>query len=137
MITWLAPVLWLSSAHADTAEAEACLRPKVWEGYADGWGVRTMTSTEVADGKTRNYLVTLYSGNDYRIQTCSDAGARNLDVLLYNDKGSVVARDTTVDREPVVSFTPPETGTYYLVVYNRAAAAPKGKAAVALAVVYR
>ena len=124
-------------ALAGESEAESCLRTKVWEGYAEGWGVRTMTSTTIPDGKTRNYLVTLYEGNEYRIRTCADEALRNLDLLLYDAKGNVIARDNTVDREPEVSFKPPATGTYYIVLYAREAATAGGEGGAAMAVVYR
>lgn len=137
---------WLAPAHADEKEAETCLRTKVWDGYAQGWGVRTMTSTSIPDGKTRNYLVTLYEGNEYQIQTCADANVRNLDVLLYDTQGNVIARDNTPapgspagteDREPRIAFKPPSTGTYYIVVYNREARRPEDVGGVAMAVVYK
>ena len=124
-------------ALASESEADACLRTKVWDGYADGWGIRTMTSTTLEDGKTRNYLVTLYEGNSYKIQTCADDQSKNLDVLLYDTKGNVIARDSTVDREPVIEFKPTATGTYSIVLYNREATTPGSEAGVAMAVVYR
>ena len=74
MFAWLLCALTLPG-FAGEAEADACLRTKVWDGYADGWGIRTMTSTTLGSGKTRNYLVTLYEGNAYRIQTCADEAA--------------------------------------------------------------
>lgn len=131
LLTVVPPVL------AGESEAESCLRTKVWEGYADGWGVRTMTSSTIPDGKTRNYLVTLYEGNEYRIRTCADEGLRNLDLLLYDVKGNVIARDNTEDREPEISFRPPATGTYYIVLYAREAATVGGEGGAAMAVVYR
>lgn len=126
-----------SPALADEKDAEACLRTKVWEGYAEGWGVRTMTSTSIPDGKTRNYLVTLYQGNEYRIRTCADEAVKNLDLLLYDTKGNVIARDRSTDREPEVSFKPTATGTYYIVIYNRESARSGKMGGAAMAVVYR
>jgi hypothetical protein len=143
---WLAALALLAPAHADDKDAETCLRTKVWDGYAEGWGVRTMTSSSIPDGKTRNYLVTLYSGNEYRIQTCADQGLKNLDVLLYDTHGNVIARDNTPapdappgseDREPTLSFKPPATGTYYIVLYARETREKGGDGAVAMAVSYR
>ncbi len=127
--------LFTGLAWAGTREAESCLRAKVWEGYADGWGVRTLTATELASGKTRNYVVNLFKGNQYKIQTCGDDHVTNLDVLLYDQAGTVLARDTTTDRQPVVEFTPTETGSYYVVLYARELAKPE--AGVAMAVVYK
>jgi hypothetical protein len=124
-----------SLALAGTREAESCLRAKVWEGYSDGWGVRTLTSTDLATGKTRNYVVNLFKGNQYKIQTCGDDHVVNLDVLLYDQAGTVLARDTSTDRQPVVEFTPTETGSYYVVLYARELDKPE--AGVSMAVVYK
>lgn len=122
-------------ALAGTREAESCLRAKVWEGYSDGWGVRTLTASELAQGKTRNYVVNLFKGNKYKIETCGDDNVTNLDVLLYDQAGTVLARDTTTDRQPVVEFTPTVTGSYYVVLYARELTKPE--AGVAMAVVYK
>ena len=137
MLAWL-PLLALSSvALAGESAAESCLKTKVWDGYAEGWGVRTMTSATIPDGKTKNYLVTLYEGNEYRIRTCADEKVRNLDVLLYDAKGSLVMRDSTQDREPELAIKPSATGTYYIVLYAQATA-PKGtQGGAAMAVVCR
>lgn len=130
-------LLFALPALADEKDAESCLRTKVWDGYAQGWGVRTMTSTSIPDGRTRNYLVTLYEGNEYRIQTCADEEISNLDLLLYDTRGNVIARDTTEDREPEVTFKPTATGTYYIVLYNRQSAKSGETGGAAMAVVYR
>jgi len=124
-------------ASADETEASSCLRTKVWDGYGDGWAIRTMTSTELEAGKTRSYLVSLYADNEYRITTCADAGATNLDVLIYDTEGNIVVRDETTDREPAIDFKPSASGTYYVVLYLREAAEGADKAGVAMAVVYR
>lgn len=137
MLALSALFLLATPASADEKDAESCLRTKVWDGYAEGWGVRTMTSTSIADGRTRNYLVTLYEGNEYRIQTCADEEISNLDLLLYDTRGNVIARDTTDDRQPEVSFKPTATGTYYIVLYNRLAADQGATGGAAMAVVYR
>lgn len=127
----------LAPAHADEAAAEECVQTKVWESYGDGWGVRTMTATTLEPGKTRNYLVTLYAGNDYRISACGDAAVGNLDVLLYDTDGNVLSRDATSDREPMFTFTPTATATYYVVVYLREVKDTKEGAGVAMAVTYK
>ena len=135
----LSSLLWMLtlSAQADEKDAETCLRTKVWDGYAHGWGVRTMTSTSLPDGKTRNYLVTLYEGNEYRIQTCADGKVANLDLLLYDTSGNVLARDQSTNREPELTYTPKVTGTYYIVLYHREAAEADAVGGAAMAVVYR
>ena len=124
-----------TAALAGTGDAETCLRAKVWESYADGWGVRTLVSTDMAAGKNQNYVVNLFKGNQYRIATCGDKRMVNLDVLLYDMAGQVVARDTTTDREPVIEFTPPATGSYYVVLYAKQV--DDATAAAAMAVIYK
>ena len=102
----LALGLMAGPAEAGKRDAEDCLRTRVWDGYGDGWGIRTMTSTELAAGKTRNYLVTLYKGNEYRIEACGDSAVQNVDVLLYDTNGNVIKRDETEDKTPRFEFTP-------------------------------
>lgn len=141
--TWLAATgvallgLAIPADAADTDKAETCLRTKVWDGYAEGWGIRTMTSTNLTLGATRNYLVTLYKGNEYQIQSCCDDEVNNLDLYLYDLNGNVVLRDNTEDRQPVLQFKPEKTATYYIVLHARSLATESGEAAVALAVTYR
>lgn len=132
----LVPLLF-EAAQANEEEAEVCLRTKVWDGYSDGWAIRTMTSTTLPSGGTRNYLVTLYQGNEYLIQACADEVSSNLDILLYDLKGNVVVRDDSESREPKFTYKPTETGTYYVVVYARALAKPDKETGVGLAVTYR
>ena len=121
----------------DELAAETCLQTKVWDSYADGWGLRTMTSTTLSSGATRNYLVTLYKGNQYQIRTCGEDGVKNLDVYLYDLQGNVVKQDTSVDNQPMIEFTPTATGTYYVVVHARELAEGKADAGVAMAVTYK
>ena len=121
----------------DELAAETCLRTKVWDSYAEGYGVRTMTSTSLAQGATRNYLVTLYKGNEYQIRTCSDDLVKNLDVYLYDLDGKVIAQDATVDREPGFGYNPTSTGTFYIVVHARELTDATKEAGVAMAVTYK
>lgn len=127
----------VSAFAGDELAAETCLRTKVWDSYADGWGVRTMTSTTLGQGATRNYLVTLYKGNEYQIRTCGDELVKNLDVYLYDLNGKVIAQDTTTDREPMFGYKPEATGTFYIVVHARELTDASKEAGVAMAVTYK
>ncbi len=124
-------------ALADEAEAEACVRQKVWDGYNGGWAIRTLTATTLKSGATQNYLVTFYKGNEYQVQTCSDDGTRNVDILLYDLAGNIVVRDDSVSGVPSITYKPTETATYYVVAYARELAPDAEKAAIAVAVTYR
>jgi hypothetical protein len=52
--------------------------------------------------------------------TCSDDNVADLDILLYDNKGVLIHRDGTEDREPVLAYEAPTTGVYYAVLYMRA-----------------
>ena len=124
-------------AHADEKEADTCLRTKIWSGYADGWAVRTATSTTLAEGEHRVYLVTLYAGNEYRFEVCGDSQVQDVDIVLHDADGKELLRDKTDDREPSITWRPPSTDTYYLAVYAGKLAAGADKAGIAMAVTYR
>ena len=124
-------------ASANEKEAEACLRTKVWDGYADGWAIRTMTATTLASGATRNYLVTFYKGNEYQVQACGDSASSNLDLVLYDLNGDVVQRDDSTDQQPALRLKPTKTATYYIVVHARSLNEGKKESGVSVAVTYR
>ena len=133
----LALALMGPTASADEAEAEACIRTKVWDGYADGWAIRTLHNTTLEAGATKNYLVTLYKGNQYKFMGCGDAAYSNVDLLLYDVNGNVVLKEDATDREPALEYTPEETSTYYVVVHARGLVEDKANGGVAIAVTYR
>ena len=124
-------------AHADEAEADTCLRTKIWAGYNDGWAVRTATTTKLGEGEHRIYLVTLYAGNEYQLQVCGDNQVTDADIVLHDANGQELARDETDDREPLVSYKPEGTDTYYVAVYAAQLNEGASDAGVALAVTYR
>ena len=127
-----------TGAQASENDAETCLRAKVWEGYADGWGIRTLTTATLQRGATKNYLVTLYKGNEYQIRSCADTATQDLDLLLYDINGSLVMRDENDDgREPSLTFTPEATATYYIVVHAQTLADGQSEAGAAMAVTYK
>tara|TARA_B100000575_G_scaffold249341_2_gene215670 strand:+ start:246 stop:668 length:423 start_codon:yes stop_codon:yes gene_type:complete len=124
-------------ATADEEEADTCLRTKIWEGYNEGWAVRTATSATLEEGGHRIYVVTMYAGNEYRLQVCGDANANNLDIVLHDANGTELMRDESADREPLVNFKPSSTDTYYIAVYAGSLAKGQDKAGVAMAVTYK
>ncbi|NCG18563.1 MAG: hypothetical protein GWP91_06080 [Rhodobacterales bacterium] len=96
-----------------------CLRTKVWDTYPEGWSVRATSETQVEFGGTQFFKATLLKGRNYRVLTCAEEGVKDLDVLLYDKDGQVVERDQTQNREPMLSFSPDKTATYYIVLYLR------------------
>jgi hypothetical protein len=133
----LSAFLGSSAYAADETQAETLLRTKVWDAYPQGWGLRTLSSTTLAAGATRSYLVTLYAGNSYRLLGVGDDSTKNLDVYLYDLEGKVVAQDGAEGREPVIEFKPTATATYYIVLHARTLVEGKTDAGVAMAVTYK
>jgi hypothetical protein len=126
----------LQTAEADEKKADTCLRTKIWDGYGEGWAVRTATTASLAQGEHRVYLVTLYAGNEYKLQVCGDDSATDIDIVLHDAEGVELVRDQTNDREPVVTYKPANTETYYVVLY--AGQVTEGQdAGVAMAVTYK
>ena len=113
------------------------MRAKVWDGYGQGWAIRTMTTATLGNGATKNYMVTLYAGNEYQIQACGDGNVSNLDLLLYDLDGRIVARDDSTNREPKFTYKPKTTSTYYVVVYGQKLVDASKPAGVGVAVSYR
>ena len=124
-------------AIADEGEADSCLRQKIWDGYNDGWAVRTATSATLKQGEYRIYLVTLYGGNEYRILSCADGEAKNIDIVLHDSDGNVIEQDKDEGREPVLSYEPATTDTYYVAVHATALTDSTAKSGVGMAVTYK
>lgn len=132
-----AALLLPAPADASQADAQACVRSKIWDGYSDGWAVRTAVAAELDQGQRKVYTVTLYEGVEYRIQGCGDDGVLDVDVAIYDENGRLVKRDATKDRQPELIFRPDRSGDYFLVMYARHLAAPGTPAGIAMAVTYR
>ena len=125
------------SALADDKDAETCIRTKIWDGYADGWAVRSATKALLRTGEYRVYVLTMYKGTEYRFQACGDKSAGDVDLMLHNAKGEEIRRDKDEGREPELSFRPANTDTYYIVVYLASETDATQRAGVALATTYR
>ncbi|MCB9745715.1 MAG: pre-peptidase C-terminal domain-containing protein [Alphaproteobacteria bacterium] len=126
-----------TTAQADRSQAEECLRNRIWEGYEQGWAVRTATSAKLGEGERRVYVVTLQADAQYRLLACADAGATDVDLVVHDVDGNVVAQDEDEGRQPTLDFKPKSTGTYYVAVYASAVAQPGVGADVGMAVTYK
>ena len=135
--TLAAFLLTTNAIGGDSAFSESCIRTKVWDGYADGWGTRKTIVTDLDLGETRNYMVTLYKGNEYEFKTCADEGMVNLDLHLYDLDGNEVLRDSTQDRQPVLNFKPDKTATYYVILHATELISPETNSAVGLGIIFR
>lgn len=136
LLSAVAPAI-VPAAHASEADAETCLKTKIWEGYKDGWAVRSATKTSLGEGEHRVYLVTLYAGNTYKMLACGDTDVANIDLVLYDAKGAQVVADPSSDREPVIEYTPKATDTFYIAVHAAKLNSAGIKAGVATSLTYK
>ena len=125
----------LSLANADEKEANTCMETKIFDGYQDGWAVRTATASTLAQGEHRVYLLTLYAGNEYKLEACGDKGVKDLDLILHDVEGNELLRDDLINREPSLTYKPSETQTFYIAVYASDLTESKGGVAVAVVAV--
>lgn len=126
-----------ATAQADEEEAETCVQAKVRDSYAQGWSVRTTTTASLGQGDREVYVLTLHSGNSYRVLACADQQIEDVDIVVYDADGKPVASDQSHDREPVVEIVPPTTGKYYVAVFASAVKDPAAKGGLATAVTYK
>ena len=56
----------------------------------------------------------LYKGKQYVLVGAGCSDARDVDLLIYDEQGRLLARDTEHDPVPVLQFEAPYTGTYYM-----------------------
>ena len=126
-----------TTAQADEEEAETCVQAKVRDSYAQGWSVRTTTTATLGQGEREVYVLTLHSGNTYRVLACADAQIENVDIVVYDAEGRAVASDPSQDREPVVEIEPAMTGKYYVAVFASAVTEPGAQGGLATAVTYK
>jgi len=126
---------------AEQGEAETCVRNMVWDAYPEGWAVRTITTAKLAEMEHRIYMLTLYAGNDYRVIACGDKTMVNVDLVLYDSDGRLILQDQVADRQPILTYKPESTDTYYVAVHaTERVHKPKAgtdKGSVSLAVTYK
>lgn len=122
---------------ADEKDAETCVRTKIWDGYADGWAVRSATKAQLRRGEYRVYVLTLYAGTEYKFQACGDKMVTNVDLILYDNAGKPLVKDNAVSPEPEMSFKPSRTDAYYIALYAAELTDPYKRVGVALATTYR
>lgn len=115
----LTGLLAVTSSTALAGEAESCTKAKVWEAYNDGWSMRSMSPVDVAPGTVKVWKVTAMPGRTYKFVACGDPRIVDLDLVVYDANGQVVARDSTTDRQPSVELTAEKSTTWYVVAQPR------------------
>ncbi|RME22772.1 MAG: hypothetical protein D6798_15030 [Deltaproteobacteria bacterium] len=133
----LATLLLVAPAHAGEDDARTCIQAKVHQARAEGWSVRTRTTSTLQAGALDVYAMTLQAGIQYRFIACGDTSVADVGLYVYDGEGRVVARDLSVDREPHTDYTPPATGRYYVVVQAVSMVGGAATGAISTAVTYK
>jgi len=134
-MSWLALVLCGTALAADPAEeAQSCLEVKLADLWKEGVRSRPIETAMLKLGETKEVEHLLYGGFEVTFRGCAGAGATNLDLLLVDDAGTIVARDASKSRDPVLVVKPPATGRYRVVAYLRGVEGSVGDKALPVAV---
>jgi hypothetical protein len=82
-----------------------------------GYATRSRVSGRYLS-KGKSYLVrtTLLGGTNYIIYGAGDGGVKDLDIILYDENGYKIDKDSQMDALPVVRVRPSWTGTFYIKV---------------------
>ncbi len=67
-------------------------------------------------GGTDTYVFTLKKGITYKIISVCDEDCADLDLVLYDENGNEISRDTSNDSAPIVDANPAWTGQFRLKV---------------------
>ena len=73
------------------------------------WG---MTFGWFAEGEEKELLFTATKGKSYFIAGGGDENSEDLDICVYDPKGTKIECDTATDDVPLVTFTASQSGTY-------------------------
>ena len=79
------------------------------QGYTQAYDVRYEL---VADGETRTVSYALDAGRTYQFIAKCDLDCRDLDLRVYDDRGTLVDSDVDMDDHPIVAATTTRAGTY-------------------------
>lgn len=68
------------------------------------------------DDAKSSHDMTVVSGREYVLFGACDNDCTDLDLLIYDNSGSLVRRDVATDDRPVLVFTPSKSGKYKIEV---------------------
>ena len=107
------------ASDATDAEAESCLKTKIWEANREGWSVRNSGTVRLGGDAYKSFAVNLYTSREYQMMACGAGWAQEVGLQLYDDQGKRVHSATDAGRQPIFTLKPPAAGQYFVVVQNR------------------
>jgi len=112
----VAVALWTGTSVAGEADAKACLDQLVANAGSEGYRLRITDAEQLQPDEAHGYTTVLTQGREYLIFACGDAAARDLDIYLFDEAGTLVYQDKGRDAQPIVTVTPEWTGSYLIAV---------------------
>jgi hypothetical protein len=73
-----------------------------------------LVGTNLAGGEVRTGIFRFQRHVEYVLVGWGDNDARDVDIIIRDDDNDIVARDVATDANPVVRFTPTQTGNYHV-----------------------
>ena len=128
--------LELGRAFGKPDVASACIEQHIDETHRDGWMLRGATGTRLGREDMAMWRVHLLANMEYRLDACADGLYTGARMVLTDDDGSTLS-ESAASNESMLTFTPAETGVYYVGLY--AEGLPEGvwRGAAALSIHYR
>ena len=104
---------------ATDAEAETCLRTKIWEMNREGWSVRNFGTVRLKGKEHNSFAVNLYTSREYKMMACGIAAANDVGLQLYDANGERLKSAEENGRQPVLEVQPQKAGQHFVVIHNR------------------
>ncbi len=90
---------------------------RIFDALSSDWNMRSyFTSGLLQQGQSTTIRTTFYAGRQYKIVAGGCEDAFDVDLAVYNERGQLVARDSSVSPLAVADLTANWTGTVYLKV---------------------
>jgi hypothetical protein len=82
----------------------------------DRYSVRNFVMGKLSDDESDYWTFHLNRGTEYTIVGVCDTDCTDVDIIVTDEDGYEIVRDTLVDDHPIVSFRPQYSGTYEIEV---------------------
>jgi len=109
-----------SSAMANQYEDEIMYQLRAHQNSLRGYSMDDYEIGTLSQGDSYYLNATIRAGDEIVVTGACDRDCRDLDLVIYDDRGRELDRDTLVDDQPVLNFRAPYSGDYRIevVMYN-------------------
>ena len=101
-----------SSAMANQYEDQIMYQLRNHQNQLRGYRMDDYEIGTLRPGERHTLNATLNRGDEIVITGACDVDCRDIDLIIYDDRGRELDRDTLVDDEPVLNFIAPYSGNF-------------------------